>query len=82
VADVLKTLTTSSRLKTLLSRNISDDPSEHLFVLLAFGGANYEYNYECSEDEICMERAIYYFERAKDRIEDANAGHRREVDNK
>jgi len=51
----------------------SDDPVEDAYVLTAFGRANYD----CSEEEAChREPAIDYFERAKERMEDANGGDR------
>jgi hypothetical protein len=55
----------------------NDDPVEDVRVLYAFGCAH-DVN---SQDEICcMERAIDYFERAKERL-DANAHHLRKTPN-
>jgi len=44
--------------------SFSDNPVEDVLVLHAFGRANYE----CSKDEICYDRSIDYFERAKERV--------------
>jgi hypothetical protein len=56
--------------------NFSNNPAEDAFVLHAFGSANYD----CStKDEICLDRAIHYYERAKERMEDVNAGDRRQT---
>jgi hypothetical protein len=48
----------------------SDDPAKDALVLYAFGTAHHD---PMSKDEICLNRAIHKFERAKERIEDANA---------
>ena len=48
----------------------SDDPAKDALVLYAFGTAHHD---PMSTDEICLNRAIHKFERAKERIEDANA---------
>jgi tetratricopeptide (TPR) repeat protein len=49
--------------------SFSDDPYEDAYILFAFG----------SVSKICMERAIHYYERAKERMEDdANAGNQRQ----
>jgi len=48
----------------------SDDPAKDVHILHAFGCANNTN----SKDEAAVERAIHYYERAKERIEEANAG--------
>ena len=47
----------------------SDDPPEDASVLYAFGTANNESSLIIA----CKERAIHYFERAKERMKDADA---------
>ena len=56
---------------------ISNDPAEDALVLYAFGCANQL----DSKDEICFERAIHYYERAKERIDaiDADTDDRRQT---
>ena len=53
----------------------SEDPAEDSYILYAFGRATDAR----SQDKICMEHAINYVERAEERIEDPNAGDRREA---
>jgi len=54
----------------------SDDPVEDVYILYAFGCANYD----CwTKNETCLNRAIEYYERAKERMEDSDAGNRQEV---
>ena len=61
----------------------SDDPVDDLFVLHAFGIAfatMFGRTTDASlQGEICMERAIHYCERAKARMEDANANDRPQI---
>ena len=45
-----------------------DHPFDDAYVLTAFGHANGV----CSQGEACMERAIHYYERAIERVEDAS----------
>jgi hypothetical protein len=53
----------------------SNDPTEDAFVLYAMGCANDA----CSPNETCcLERASYYYEKAKERIEDADANDQRQ----
>jgi len=68
-------LKVESKLRHLDS--FSNDPGEDVYILNAFGRAHYD----CSaKDEICLEnRAIEYFERSKERMEDVDAGDRHEV---
>ena len=42
-----------------------DDPVEDVYILDAFGSAKYASWYR-SKDDICCERAIHYYERAKE----------------
>jgi tetratricopeptide (TPR) repeat protein len=56
--------------------SFSDDPTKDAYVLWQFGCVIY---YDSAvKDEICFDRAIDYFERAKERVEEAEAGDRRE----
>jgi len=52
----------------------SDDPNHNLLILYAFASANYTNS--AAEDEICMDRAIHYYERAKERIDANDYDHR------
>jgi hypothetical protein len=56
----------------------SDDPAKDALVLYAFGTAHHD---PMSKDEICLNRAIHKFERAKERIEDANANDQHQSQN-
>jgi len=53
--------------------NFSEDPDRDAYVLTAFGRANYD----GSEDETRLNRAIDYYERAKERMEDSNSNYYR-----
>jgi tetratricopeptide (TPR) repeat protein len=53
----------------------SDNPVDDVCVLYSFGRANYA----SSEDETRMNRAVHYFERAKERMKHSNAADRREI---
>jgi len=44
----------------------SDHPGENLYVLYSFARANHA---NANENEICLDRAIHYYERAKERID-------------
>ena len=58
----------------------TDDAVEDVYALYVFGRTNYDCS-DCSEkDETrCLECAILYFERAKERMEDADAHGRQRV---
>ena len=84
-ANIFKTichLMNASNLKKILKieskyrhlDTFSDDPDKDLFVLTAFGRANFDR----LEDEACMERAIHYYERAKECMEASDADDQRE----
>ena len=54
----------------------SDDPEEDAFILFAFGREHDEGSEYPGEDETCLNRAIGYYKRAKERVEDADADDR------
>ena len=61
-------LKVESKLRHLDS--FSDDPSKDAYVLYAFGSAICD---RSAKDKICFDRAIDYFERAKERVEDSDS---------